>query len=154
MKDLKLYFGILVLSVGVLFLASCSDQESATQLQSVNLKFKNQDQVTRRLSDSIFSVHVIIESTQPLRVISDEVVVMEAHGENGESLEGIALITNDTAREISRAGYIFNNATQCWIWGRYVTNTSTGETYFQPGTASEQAYHNVCAPQGSYYARP
>ena len=119
----------------------------------VSLKFDSHSVSEGRELDSIILVDVIIESTSPLQVISDEVVVISGTDEDGAAAEGVVLANDPSGREIVRAGYIFNNATQCWVWGRWITNTDTGQVEFQFGTASEQAYHNICAPSGSYYAK-
>ena len=151
MRNLKIFFGILFTAVLVTSIG-CSDDQQQKIVNTVSLKFKNPNIGFGRESDSIILVDVIVESTSPLRVVSNKVQVVSGNDENETFAEGLVLI-NMTGREVTRSGYIFNNASQCWVWGRWITNTVTGQTDFQFGTASEQAYHNICAPRGSYYAK-
>jgi hypothetical protein len=152
MKNYKFYFSILAMTLFVLIVA-CSEEQENANLGAVSLTFKKLTPDLDRQNDSIFIVDVIIESISPLQVISDEVTVMTAIDENGNQLEGLALIADAEGREVVRPGYFFNSGTQCWVWGRWITDTTTGQVDFQFGSASEQAYHNVCAPSGSYYAK-
>ena len=152
MKNYKLYFSILVIAL-LTTLWSCSEEHQNGSIGTVSLKFKNPSAETGRQNDSIILVDVVVVSASPLEVISDRVSVVRGVDEEGDSAEGVVL-TDLAGKEAVRAGYLFNNATQCWVWGRWITNTATGQTDFQFGSASEQAYHNICAPSGSYYAKP
>jgi len=151
MKNHKFYFSIFAIVLFAL-ISACSEEQETEKVSVVSLKFKKSTANFEKESDSIFRVNVIIESISPLQVISNEVTVVTAINENGNQIEGLALMDPE-GRDIVRPGYIFNNATQCWVWGRWITNTVTGQTDFQFGSASEQAYHNVCAAAGSYYAK-
>jgi hypothetical protein len=151
MKKLKKSMTLLVMTiVGLVSLLSCSDNES---VESITLLFRNAPAENRRSADSLFSLTVEITSFEPLVVKSDFVTVVETVAENNEKVSGLVLTEDWKKRLIVTPGYIFNNATQCWIWGAYTANTATGQTTWSAGTASEQVYHNVCPPRGEMYCR-
>lgn len=141
MKNSKTKFVILLMSLS---LSAASAFAQGKLLKDVSLAFQ---------AGSTQKTLIKLDSFSPLKITSVQVSAIQAVDKSGKKIEGVVWNTAD-ARNPTRSGYWFNSSTQCWIWGTYEILPGVDRVIFYPGTASEQAAHNVCAPLGEYYCKP
>jgi len=156
----KINFLILICSITALFACTNNDEQSISK-EVVSLKFKKEFSTTNKNSDTLVSVDINVLSYAPLVIESNEVKHIQVKvDESSLKSDGLLLendyaeiIDNTSNRLIETPGYIFNNRTQCFMYGTFITNTETGTWTFLFAVSSVQSQMNVCAPNGQMYAK-
>ena len=98
-----------------------------------------------------FGLDLSIITFNPLVIENDDVKIIRVKTDKGE-FDGIISIKDFESRIIETSGYIFNNHTQCFMYGTHIYNTETGERTFLFALPQVQSFMNVCAPPGEMYA--
>ncbi len=155
-------FTFLIIALSSVSYISCTNNDDKSNSELLTLKFKNKTTYLSKNTDSLIDVNINVISFEPLVIESDQVTQIQANIEDSnETSQG--LILNEDYENLSQSGvfsrlvetsgYIFNNATQCFQYGTYITDTETGRWTFLYAVPQVQMQMNVCAPSGQMYAK-
>ena len=158
------YFSILLILAVISTSVSCSSNDdnasdnTSSNSKSYTLNFGQLDEMGR--SATLLDVTFEVLRTQPLTIESNDMlqVVSGTDIANQKDYEGI-MVTRDYEYAVNTIyqvkGYIFNNNTQCFMYGTWTYDTDRpGWWRFEFASAQQQVLYNQCAPEGEYYARP
>jgi len=149
---LKVKFLVVSLLLGIII--SCSEDETQTKINTLELKFPSLTTTNGRSSDDTQNYIVIIKSTSPLEIVSNELTVTKAvNAETGElssviiqnspeNLKASAASRTSQADPGIKRGYMYDG-NDCFVWGTVIT-ASNGSVYFYPADATTQLLMNRC----------
>jgi hypothetical protein len=164
MKKNKLIsiFTFLIIVLSSVCYISCTHNDDKSNSELLTLKFKNKSTYFSKNTDSLIDVNIYVISFEPLVIQSEQVTQIQAHIEESNEISQGLILNEDYeklsqsgafSRLVETSGYIFNNATQCFQYGTYITDTETGRWTFLYAVPLVQIQMNVCAPRGQMYAK-
>jgi len=133
---------------------SCSENESLTTLQALELKFPSSSESSARTSEKFETYKVMIKSTLPLVIISNDLTIVKAiNSETGELSSVVVQTENGNLKELAgsriakaepsiKRGYMYDG-NDCFVWGTIVT-ASNGEVFFYAADTTTQLLMNRC----------
>jgi hypothetical protein len=146
------------LFTAILFIAglavSCSEDETRNDTIMLELKFPSTTEPNGKSYQNFGNYIVTIRSTEPLVIISNDLIVVKAVDQVTGKLsyvivqkEKVNLEESSASRALLpdpgiRKGYMYDGK-DCFIWGTIVT-TSGGNVYFYPSNSATQLLMNRC----------
>ncbi|HEY9007087.1 MAG TPA: hypothetical protein VIM75_13195 [Ohtaekwangia sp.] len=148
MKKQKI--GLLVVYLLVVFVISCSDDETQERQRTLELRFPSLMNSNGLSTEGFESYTVMIESTSPLIITSTDLVAVNAiNAETGElssvitrKKDGLKDYATSRAEPSIRRGYMYDG-NDCFVWGTIIT-ASNGSVYFYPADSATQLLMNRC----------
>jgi hypothetical protein len=133
---------------------SCTEDEAQKQTRILELKFPSIAGSNGRTSGNFENYTVTVKSTEPLVIISDDLIIVKVIDQVTGRLASVIVqkmkvdLKESTMSRAPlpdlgiRKGYMYDG-NDCFIWGTIVT-ASNGNVYFYPSNSATQLLMNRC----------